>query len=427
MKLFVCLLAAAALFAADKQYKPGEYEMYKAAADDLAASNFAKALSDLDSWKQKFPESDYGNDRQLLYVHAYAGSKQPGQAIDAAGVLLNKDVDAALGNPANVVNLLFKTTVAIQEVPDPTSAQSATAAKAARLLLTYDKKPEGLTPDAWTQARAQLQAAARGALVYIAIQPGAAAVKRNDCTAAESSLTQALRDYPDSAQAAWYLSTAQLCLYKTQPEKASAALYEIARAAVVDPVKGLVDPKWQRETVEPYLEKTYHKYHGADPEGLKRLKEMAAASPLPPPDFKIKSAAEIAHEKELEFEKSNPQLSLWMKIKGALSEPNGEQYFQSSLKDANVPQLKGALVSAKPACRPKELTVAVGQDAPAEITLKLDKPLTGKPEAHAEFQWQGVPTAFTASPFMLTMDTETAKIEGLKVSPCGAQPVQKKR
>src|SRR5215831_19854631 len=97
-KIFVCLLAAAALFAADKQYKPGEYEMYKAAADDLGASNFAKALADLDSWKQKFPESDYGDDRQLLYVHAYVGSKQPGQAIDASGILLSKDLDTALGN-----------------------------------------------------------------------------------------------------------------------------------------------------------------------------------------------------------------------------------------------------------------------------------------------------------------------------------------
>jgi len=428
-KLFVCLLAAGALIAADKQYKPGEYDLYKAAADDLGASNFAKTLTDLDAWKQKFPQSDYADDRQLLYVHTYAGLNQPAKTVDAAAELLAKDVDATLGNPGNVVTFLFKTVVAIQQVPEPTPAEVATADKAAHLLLTYDKKPDNITAEAWNQARTQAQTAARGALVYMAIQPGTQAIKKNDCPAAESSLTKALRDYPDSAQAAWYLGVAQLCLFKTQPDKASPAIYELARAAVVDPAKGLVDPKWQRETVDPYLEKTYNKYHGVDPEGLKSLKEMAAASALPPAGFKIASAADIAHDKELQFEKSNPQLALWMKIKAALSESNGEQYFESQLKDANVPQLKGALVSAKPACHPKELTVAIGQEEPAEITLKLDKPLTGKPQAHAEFQWQGVPTAFTSSPFMLTMETETAKIEGLKVAACttARAPARKRR
>ena len=53
------------------------------------------------------------------------------------------------------------------------------------------------------------------------------------------------------------------------------------------------------------------------------------------------------------------------------------------------------------------------------ITLKLDTPLTGKPEA-GEIQWEGVPSSFTSDPFMLTMDTEKAKIEGLKTAPCAA-------
>ena len=35
------------------------------------------------------------------------------------------------------------------------------------------------------------------------------------------------------------------------------------------------------------------------------------------------------------------------------------RYFADQLKDSQVPQLRGVLVEAKPACRPKELTVAV--------------------------------------------------------------------
>ena len=84
----------------------------------------------------------------------------------------------------------------------------------------------------------------------------------------------------------------------------------------------------------------------------------------------------------------------WMKIKGALADANGTDYFESQLKNSAVPQLRGTLVSAKPACRPKGLLVAVPlPDAPqplhAEITLKLDKPSGGKPEEGSEFHWRG--------------------------------------
>jgi hypothetical protein len=60
----------------------------------------------------------------------------------------------------------------------------------------------------------------------------------------------------------------------------------------------------------------------------------------------------------------------------------------------------------------------------AEIALKLDTPLTGKPTLNAEVQWEGLPSAFTPSPFLLTMDTEKASIEGVKVTPCVAAPAR---
>jgi hypothetical protein len=92
--------------------------------------------------------------------------------------------------------------------------------------------------------------------------------------------------------------------------------------------------------------------------------------------------------------------------------------------------LKGTLVEGKPACKSKELLVAIPlpdqQGSPvAEITLKLDVPLTGKPEIGGTIQWTGVPKAFTKDPFMLTMETEKAKVENLKTTPCGAAPAKK--
>jgi hypothetical protein len=99
------------------------------------------------------------------------------------------------------------------------------------------------------------------------------------------------------------------------------------------------------------------------------------------------------------------------------------------MKDAAVPKLKGMVVEGKPACRSKEILVSVPEPEEkgtpqAVIALKLDTALTGKPEP-GEIQFEGVPTAFKPDPFLLTMDTEKAKIEGLKVSPCAAAPASR--
>jgi hypothetical protein len=415
----LCLIAGLLVAQSPKKYQDqAEYQLYDATTKDLAANDFAKALTDLDTWQKNYPNSDYRDDRQLLYVQSYAAAKQPGKAIDAAADLIARpDPEAALGAPANVVKLLFTTATAIQQFPTPSPEQSATAAKAARGLLTYDKKPDGLTDESWTQVRSQLQAAAKASLLYIALLPGTEAMQKNDCAAAETAFTKALQDNPDSSDTAYSLGRAELCLYKTHPEKVSPALYEIARAVALDPAR--------QSSIGAYLEKVFEQYHGKDAEGLRQLKELAAKSPLPPPEFHIKSVTEIADEKQAEFEKSNPQLALWMKIKGALADTNGEQYFASSLQGTQVQQLRGVLVEAKPACRPKELFVAVPlpdahQPLPPEIVLKLDKPLAGKPEPNAEFHWIGAPVAFNKTPFLLTMETETTMIEGLKTTPCAA-------
>lgn len=416
----VCLVTAGISAQSAKKYKnQAEYQIYDTVAKDMAANNSAKAITDLESWQKSYPDSDFKDDRQVLFVQAYAAAKQPAKAIDAAGGLLSReDLESAVSGPANAIKLLFTTATAIPQVPAPTPEELETAGKAARQLLAYDKKPDGVSIEAWTQARSQLQTAAKATLLYLALLPGVQAMQKNDCTGAETAFTKALEENLDSARAAYELGRAQLCLYKTQPQKASPAIYEFARAAALDSAN------------EAYLEKIYEQYHGKDPDGLRQLKELAAKSPQPPAGFTVKSVTDVANEKQAEFEKSNPQLALWMKIKGALADTDGEQYFTASLLGTEVPQLRGVLVSAKPTCRPKELLVAVPlpdtqQPLQPEIALKLDKPLAGKPDPNSEFHWVGAPTAFTKTPFLLTMDAEVAKLDGLKTTPCAAAPVRK--
>jgi hypothetical protein len=411
--LCVCLLAAQT----PKRYKDqGEYEIFDAVTKDMLASNFSKAVSDLDTWRKNYPDSDYKDERQVLYVQAYASAKQPARAIDASQELLaRQDLDVP-----SLIKLLFTAVTAIQQLPSPTPAELNIAGAAARRLAAFETKPDGVTADAWAQALPQLRTAAQDALRYIALLPGVQAMQANNCSAAETAFTKALQENPESARAAYELGRAELCLYKKQPEKASSAIYAFARAAVLDAAN------------EAFLEKLFEQYHGRDPDALQEIKAAAAAAPFPPAGFYVKSVADIANEKQAEFEKNNPQLALWMKIKAALAAEDGEQYYAANLAGTEVTQLRGVLLEAKPACRPKELLVAVPlPDAPqplqAEITLKLDKPLAGKPEPNTEFHWVGAPFAFTRMPFMLTMDTEIGQIEGLKTVPCAAAPTKKPR
>lgn len=418
----------------------GEFDIYNEVTKDMLAKNFAKAVTDLDTWKQKYPASDFKDDRSVFYIQAYAGSKQPAKALDEAGLLMAKDLKSVLNDPKNgpsqQLTVLFTATTAILQVPNPTADELATATKAAQQLMDYNAKPEGASDADWATARAQLQSAAKGALLFIAMKPGMDAMQKKDWATAEAAFQAALKQYPDSSQVAYQIGASELAQQASNPAKISQALYEIARSVSIDPAKSdFADPS-ARAQVETYLKKVYVQYHGGE-EGLDQLKQQALASPTPPPDFHILSATEIMRKQQEEFAHKYPELALWMSIKAQLADTNGQQYFDSQLKDTQVPTLKGTLVEAKPACRSKELLVAVPlPDAKppfkAEIALKLDAPLTGKPDENLELVWtDGVPSAFTKDPFLLTVDVEKAKIVGLKTTPCTPpavhHPVPKKK
>jgi hypothetical protein len=414
-----------------KNYKPGEYELYDSAAKAIGAKNFTKAIADIDSWKQKTPQSDYSPERSVLAIQAYSGAQQWDKVLAEAGTLMSQDLDKqfpdAASGPGQVLQALVHSTTAIQQIKEPTQAQLDTAQKAATMLKGYDRKPSSLADAQWQQAKDGLRKAADAALLYIAVVPGANAVAKNNCESAQNLLSKAASDFPQNAYVAYQLGLAYRCTVKAAPAKMEEvqpkAIYQFVRALVLDPsLGGTQDAKKMSEL----LANTYTGYHGST-EGLEEPKAQVKQSALPPANFTIKSITRIAEEKQKEFESKYPQLAMWLGIKSQLAGAEGPAYFEGQLKNAAVPKLKGMVVEGKPACRSKELLVSVPepdqQNAPTVITLKLDAALTGKPTA-GEIQWEGVPSAFTAEPFMLTMDTEKAKVEGLQVTPCTTAPAR---
>jgi hypothetical protein len=429
----------------------GEYEIYNEAIKD--ANNPQKEIQDLDTWTQKYPDSDYKDDRLYMYMVAYSkmNPPQPAKVLEYGKQLMDKGLDTVFpdkNSGINKLNVLYQVAWNVAATPTATPDQLALGEKAAKELLEFapkyftpENKPASTTPEQWAAARADIEKRAKTALGAIAMIPGNQAMAKNpkDCAAAEAAYTKALTEYPDLAAISYNLGTALACEARTQSDKATdlgpRAIYQFVRAAVIDPtLGGTADPR----KIADYATSAYNTYHGST-DGLDQLKEQAKASAFPPAGFSIETASAVAARKEKEFTQNYPQYALWMGIKRQLTDTNGQQYFEGQLKDADVHgqngrALKGILVEAKPACRSKELLIAIsdptkpGVAGIPEITLKLETPLTGKPVA-GEIEFDGIPRAFTADPFMLTMETDKDKISGLKLEPCAAasRPVTKKR
>lgn len=419
----------------------GEYDLFNQTLKD--ANNPAQQVKDLDTWTQKYPESDYKDDRLLYYLQAYNASNQPAKVLEVGAGLMGRGLQDVFvkadpkNGPQQVLQVLYLMTANFAKIRNPSPTQMDQGDKAAQALKEYvgeyftaEHKPANTSDADWAKTKDQVARLANAVLISAAARPGQEAMVKyrtdkntDNCKTADDAYSKALQEFPDSALISFGLGTAEVCLYKVTPEKITPGLWHMARAVAIDPT---LSGTSQAKPIEDYLNSTYTTYHGPDEEGLKQLKEQAKAAPNPPDDFKIKSQVQIAIEKEEEFKRSNPQLALWMEIKKQLADTQGDQYFENSLKSAAVPPLKGTIVEAKPECHSKELVLALSDAKNPEVTLKLDSPLGGKPELGTEIQFSGVPTAFTKDPaFMLSMDAEKDKIDGIKTEPCRPVPVRR--
>jgi hypothetical protein len=439
-----------------KQVKDtNEYDIFNEVVKDSQANppNPKKFLADLDSWSQKYPGTDFKDRRTMYYIQAYSADNQAGKALDAAKPLIDEGQDGmkeGLDEDPIILNALFMTSraaLALAAAGSPSAEELATGMKASQMLADFgktyfapEKKLPSMSADQWAAGLKQVEDEAKATQFQIALYPAASTAKANatdpaTCASAEALYRKAADQYPDSGIIAAQLASVSRCQQTKDPTKVMQALYYYARA-VVDPVGGVggLDAAGQK-SLDDYLKRVYTTIHGSD-EGLADLKTLAAKTPNPPDGFKVKTASEIAAAAEEEFRTKNPQLAMWMSIKGQLADTNGQQYFDDQLKEHDMSGengaklLKGTLVEGKPACNPKELMVAIpmpnaaGTPTP-EITLKLDAALKGKPEIGGDIQFNGVPMSFAKEPFMLTMDTAKDKIDGLTLSTCVATPAKK--
>lgn len=387
-----------------KEWKDrGEYDLYVAITKETANN---KKLELLNTWKQKYAETDFRQERLQLYLVTYQALNQPQNMVDTAHQML--------ANDPKDFQALYWITLLTPTLGKSTPDVLDGGEKAARGLLANvdstfaaDKRP-ATTPEAeWKKARTDSEALAHKTLGWVVMQ-------RKNNEAAEAAFRKSLQLNPNAGEVSYWLGT--VLLAQRVPEKQAEALYHFARAGAYEGA-GALNPQGRQE-VNKYLEKVYSTYHGSM-EGLDEVRTVARTNALPPAGFKVKSAAEVAFEKEQRLREENPMLALWLSVKKELTGPNGEQYWDNSVKRAALPggvsgveKFKGKLISHTPARNPRELVLGISDANTPEVTLKLDEAMSGSAEPGTEIDFDGVATEFSKEPFMVTFEVEKGNVQG---------------
>ncbi len=372
----------------------------------------------LKTWKEKYPTSDFKVDRQLQVMDAYRALGNGKEMLAAAKEVIDLD-------PKNVqgyywANLL--TVSLLDKSPEALAAGEKYAKgliEAAPDFFDPAKKPPAVAEDAWKKERSNMETIGHRTLGWVALQK-----KQNED--AEKEFVTVLQGNPNDAEVSLWTGTA--IAGQRKPEKQSAALYHFVHAAYHDGQGALADAA--RKSLQAYVEKTYINFHG-DKSGLDALIEATKKDAIPPAGFHIESKDEILAKQEEELKKTNPQLALWVKIKGELNGANAQAYFDSSLKGAAVPppegiegvkKFKGWVVGTAPEKKPTSVIVGISGKEMSEVTLKFEKPLGAIPDKGLEVEFSGAPSAFDLDTKMLTFDVEPDDVSGL---PKPVAPVKK--
>lgn len=365
-----------------------EFDLYN---NIIKETNPATRLQLLDQWKQKYADTAFTEERLKFYMQTYQQANQLPKAVETAKEVLK----LAPGDFAANYTIAVLTPFLGNAEPATLSAGEAAAngvLQSADQQFASDKKPATLTDAQWAEGKKDAQVRSHQTLGWIAMQQ-----KKND--AAEQSFLKTLELSPGSAQVSYWLGT--VVLAQKNPDKNTLALFSFARAATYEGAGALLPAG--RQQIDAYFTKVYNSFHGQDPKGLAELKALAKANPLPPPDFKIKSAVEIAAEKEEELRKTNPLLAIWLQIKDGLTSAEGAKFWED-MKGKAMPKLRGKVVSITPAAKPKTLGIAIS-GADAEISLSPETTIPRNLQTGTEIEFEGAEAVeFTRAPFMVKMD-----------------------
>lgn len=397
--------------AKQKNYKDrGEYELY---SNVVKTTDPQQRLQLLNTWQDKYPQSDFADDRLRYFVATLAqmASKDPSQRqplIDKCEALLKMNPNDFY---ANYYVALFGPQIGGTPQPElVTEVQTSANALLKQVDTTFapEKKKPNVTEQQWTDAKNGALAIGHNALAWSDIQS-------KNTAGAESEYQQSLTVNPN--QATISALDAKL-LY--DDKKFPQALFEYARAAEYTG-PGALSSTAQTQLMD-FFNKAYKDYHGSS-EGADQILAQAKTNALPPASLNIPSATQLANQEAANLNtriQNDPAFKIWYAIKQSL-QSQGDTFFNASMKDTEVPggaegvsDFTGTVISVNP----NQVVLGVESPTVPDATLTFSTPLPEDAlntiKVGAQIQFAGVPDSYTANPYMLTFKDPT--IPGVKTT-----------
>ena len=161
-----------------KQLKDqAEHDLYNQALQPSADP--ARQIQSLDNWTQRYPNSEYKDDRVYMYMQAYSKLKPPEAAkvVQLGGQLISRNLQTVFTGDSSklvIMNVLFLVAWNAAAIPEPSANELALGQKSAQDLIAFiaNNKPENVTEQQWAEARADIEKRAGAALLAMALRPG---------------------------------------------------------------------------------------------------------------------------------------------------------------------------------------------------------------------------------------------------------------
>lgn len=388
----------------------GEYDLYI----KITQTTDAKArLQLLNTWQDKYPQTDFQAERTQAYIATLAQIAQSDPTQRQA--LINKCEEVLKADPKNFTAAYYVTLMGPQlggNNPPPDLVSQVQSAAHDLLdgidtAFSPDKKKAGMSDADWAKAKNQIVA-----LAHVALGWSAAATK--DYATAENEYKASLEANPDQGTVS--AAYAKLLI---DDKKFPEGLFEYARAAqYTGPGPALPDAT--RKQLLDYFNKAYKDYHGSS-DGADQMLAQAKTNALPTGPLNLTSQVDIAN-KEAEATNSriasDPAFKLWYTIKQSLTSDQGDQFFNSNVKDAEIPggaegvkNFTGTVISIDPPDRPTKVVLGVEDPTKPDTTLEFSQPLPAtaldKIKVGQTLEFSGVADSYTKDPYMLTFKDPT--------------------
>ncbi len=387
-----------------------EYDLYV----KITQTQDPKArLQLLNTWQDKYPQTDFQAERSQAYVATMAQIAQTDPSQRQA--LVDKCEEVLKADPKNFTAAYYLTLMGPQlggNSPAPALVNEVQTAAHDLLdgvdaTFAPDKKKPGMSDDEWAKAKNQIVALAHVAL-------GWAGAASKDSATAENEYKASLEANPDQGTVS--AAYAKLLI---DDKKFPEGLFEYARAAqYTGPGPAL--PAATRTQLMDYFNKAYKDYHGSS-DGADQLLAQSKTNALPSGPLNITSQADLANKEAADVQariNSDPKFKLWYTIKQSLTSDQGDQFFNSNVKDAEIPggaegvkDFTGTVISVDPPDRPTKVMLGVEDPTKPDTTLEFSQPLPAsaldKVKVGQTLDFSGVADSYTKDPYMLTFKDPT--------------------